>query len=167
MRDLRKATVKDIPAIMDLFAAIVQYMKAVNINQWDEEYPNLEIVTNDIANQHLYALMVKEQLAGVMTLNKIQEPQYQTINWLTKEANNLVIHRLAIHPKFHRQGLAKQLLAFSEQVATEKDCISIRLDAYSKNKGANQLYLTHDYQYVGDIFFPRRTPPFHCYEKVF
>ena len=54
---------------------------------------------------------------------------------------------------------------FIEDVAVKSNYSCIRLDAYSKNEKANKLYESFGYKKAGQVYFPRRDFPFHCYEK--
>jgi ribosomal protein S18 acetylase RimI-like enzyme len=55
---------------------------------------------------------------------------------------------------------------FAENYAAEKGFSSIRLDAYSGNSRALNLYERRGFRRVGQFFSPRRELPFYCYEKV-
>jgi len=56
---------------------------------------------------------------------------------------------------------------FGEQLARENNCLSIRLDTFSKNPRNNRFYTARDYKKVGEVFFEQKSPhPFYCYEKV-
>ncbi len=69
--------------------------------------------------------------------------------------------------KSQRQGVARQLLDFTEDLARQQATPSIRLDAYTGNPGAVALYLGRNYRKAGQVYFPRRLLPFSCFEKIF
>ncbi|HBF38124.1 MAG TPA: hypothetical protein DDW50_12470 [Firmicutes bacterium] len=76
-----------------------------------------------------------------------------------------VIHRLAVNPEYQKQGIGRQLMDFAEKCALERGYTSIRLDAYSGNHRAVNLYENRGYKKVGQFFYPSREFPFYCYEK--
>ena len=55
---------------------------------------------------------------------------------------------------------------FAERFAIENEYATIRLDAYSGNQRAIKFYEQQSYKKTGQVFFPKRTLPFYCYEKV-
>ncbi len=53
--NIRKSELKDIPAIMEIFAHARSYMQSHgNPTQWEEGYPSEAIVKKDIANGNSY-----------------------------------------------------------------------------------------------------------------
>lgn len=95
------------------------------------------------------------------------DKEYVPVNWLTKNENNIYIHRLAVHPKSQGKGYAQQLMGFAEDYAIENSYSSIRLDTFSQNKRNQKFYELRGYKRLGDIYFLKQSKyPFHCYELV-
>jgi len=65
----------------------------------------------------------------------------------------LVIHRLATHPNRQGQGLAQQLMAFSEEYARANGYAAIRLDAYEANPHSQRFYRKMGYVKTGYVQF--------------
>ncbi|MEW9702685.1 GNAT family N-acetyltransferase [Paenibacillus sp. SI8] len=61
--------------------------------------------------------------------------------------------------------MGKKLLIFAEEQARARGCTSIRLDAYTANPTALQMYERAGYSKVGLIRYPLRKEPYQCYEK--
>ena len=55
---------------------------------------------------------------------------YKTVNWTEGAGEILVIHRLAVHPKFQGQSIAGKLMDFAEGHALNHNYAAIRLDAF-------------------------------------
>ena len=70
-----------------------------------------------------------------------------------------------IDPNHQRQGNAHKLMDFAENYAIEQNYSSVRLDAYSQNKGVLNFYKKRDYVIRGNVNFPQRLYAFHCMEK--
>lgn len=135
------------------------------LDQWHENYPNLEVVKNDIQAECLFGYFQHKVLAGIVTLNTIQDEQYANIKWKYNEGETGVIHRLAVHPDFQGKGIAKQLIRFSENYFSKKGFRQIRLDAYTANPSALGLYDKLGYETSGKLWFPRRAKAFQLFEK--
>ena len=96
-----------------------------------------------------------------------KDPLYNTVNWLTPDNKNLYIHRLAVHPKSQRQGIARQLMDFAEDFGEKKRMESIRLDTFSQNPRNIRFYKARGYLNLGDVYFENHSEdPFHCFEKL-
>jgi ribosomal protein S18 acetylase RimI-like enzyme len=159
------ATFKDIEAIMALVKDCIRDMEAQGIFQWGEHYPTWEIFQSDIQNSSLYVSQDAGELLGILTMDEEQSPEYNQLLWRVQSGKVLVIHRLAVNPKWQGKGIGGQLMDFAENYAMEHQYGSIRLDAYSGNPFALKLYEHRGYQKVGQIFFQYRELPFYAYEK--
>ncbi|WP_040279500.1 GNAT family N-acetyltransferase [Psychroserpens damuponensis] len=164
---IRKATPKDIEAILEITKACAKHMITNNIFQWNAHYPNKEAFKNDIDRQELYVLELKNTIVGCVVISTHMDNEYQPITWLTPNTNNIYIHRLAIHPKHQRQGFAQKLMNYAETYSKNNHYTSVRLDTFSQNHRNQKFYEHRGYQKRGAIFFPKQSElPFHCYELV-
>lgn len=162
-----KGNIKDITLIMNLIKDNIRDMESKGIYQWNENYPKQAVFENDINNKTLYLIKNDEECLGIIVFDEEQSPEYNEIAWLTEGDTVLVIHRLAVNPKYQKQGLARLLMDFAEDMAIKDGYKAIRLDAYSGNPRAIKLYENRGYFKVGQLNFPYRELPFYCYEKCF
>lgn len=135
------------------------------IAQWDSVYPTREVPEKDVSRGALYVLESVEGVAGCMTLDEVQAKEYAEVAWTGGEPA-LVVHRVCIDPAFQGHGLSHRLMDFVEAHAARRGYASIRLDAYSANARSVALYRRRGYREAGQIFFPRRPLPFHCFELL-
>ncbi|MFC0603540.1 GNAT family N-acetyltransferase [Winogradskyella pulchriflava] len=164
---IRKGKIEDIEAIMKLTKACAKFMITNGIYQWNEHYPNPSAFENDIERNELYVLEHNGFVSGTIVISTLMDQEYMPIKWLTKNENNIYIHRLAIHPELQGKGYAQQLMAFAEKHAIENNYSSIRLDTFSQNKRNQKFYELRGYKRLGDIYFPKQSEhPFHCYELI-
>ncbi|WP_339753107.1 GNAT family N-acetyltransferase [uncultured Winogradskyella sp.] len=164
---IRIATKTDIEPIMIVTKVCAKAMIANGIYQWNEHYPNKTAFENDIKRNELYVLEIEGEVKGSIVISTLMDKEYIPIKWLTKNENNIYIHRLAIHPELQGKGYAQQLINFAEQFAIENNYSSIRLDTFSLNKRNQKIYELRSYKRLGDVFFPKQSEhPFHCYELV-
>ncbi|MNC04374.1 Acetyltransferase YpeA [compost metagenome] len=164
--DIRKARTEDMEEIMKLIARCVQVMQAGGSDQWDDSYPNREIIQKDIEQGTLYTYIDNGAVAGILVLDEHPNELYREIQWRQEQGKALIMHRLAVHPEAQGKGIARKLTAYAEQYAQEAGYSSIRLDTYSKNTPALALYPKLGYERRGEIFFPQRTASFPVFEKV-
>ncbi|MBU3076074.1 GNAT family N-acetyltransferase [Clostridium estertheticum] len=163
--DFIKGKKKDLSGILDIISNCIKHMESQSIYQWNEFYPNSDIIENDIKSEHCYVLKDNGKYIAYVAINEEQSPEYSKINWSTDGIKVLVIHRLSVHPESQGKGIAKKMLKFIEDVAAVNNYSCIRLDAYSGNETALKLYENFGYKKVGQLYFPWRDIPFNCYEK--
>lgn len=164
---IQPAALSDLPKIKRLTESCAVAMQEKGIFQWNENYPSLEKLEQDIIREELYILKQEAAILGIIVLTPIMDEEYVPIEWLTSSGNNLYIHRLAVHPSASGRGYGQQLMDFAEEYARRKGFDSVRLDTFSQNQRNQRFYEARGYQRLGDIYFPKQSEhPFHCYEKV-
>ncbi len=164
---IRKAILSDLDVIHKLTQSCAQAMIAKGIYQWNEHYPKRERFEKDIQLQELYVFEKDAVIIGTIVLTEIMDEEYIPIQWLTKNNNNLYIHRLAVDPEYWGKGYAQQLMDFAEDYARKNNYESVRLDTFSQNTRNQKFYETRGYQRLGNIYFPKQSEyPFYCYELI-
>ncbi|WP_105618014.1 GNAT family N-acetyltransferase [Vallitalea okinawensis] len=160
-----KAKMEDSTYILSLIKQCVEVMNRRGNDQWDEYYPNMDVINDDIESGDLYILKDNHHIQGIITLNDKQEKEYLDIQWEYSEGRQLIVHRLAISPNYQGRGLGDKLMQFAEEKARELGYDSIRLDTYVKNKKAIYFYEARDYIKRGNLYFSHRKDPFIAFEK--
>lgn len=164
---IRKATLTDIDAILALTKACAKYMISKEIFQWNEHYPNRTAFENDVKRGELFVMEIDNAILGCIVISTLMDDEYLPIKWLTKNLNNVYIHRLAVHPSQQGKRFARQMMDFAEAESKRNNIISIRLDTFSQNKRNQKFYELRGYKRLGNIYFPKQSEhPFYCYEYV-
>jgi len=157
----------ELQEIMALIARCVKVMQAGGSDQWDEQYPNRDVIGEDLQRGTLFVAEGNERILGIVVLDEHQDEQYGRIDWKQTEGPNLMMHRLAVDPQAQGQGVARKLIEFAENYAVREGYTSIRLDTYNKNTAALKLYRGLGYDERGEVNYPGKAASFPVFEKVF
>ena len=164
---IRAGNISDIDSILNIIKSCAAHMIQNGIYQWNEHYPDKSSFINDAENMELYVYIENEKVIACISLCKKMDEVYFPVSWITRNYNNLYIHRLAVHPDFQKKGVGKVLMDFAEKYARKKECKSIRLDTFSVNKRNLKFYESRGYQRLERIYFPKQSEfPFYCYELI-
>ena len=162
---IRRATLNDIPGIMQLIAEVVPAMNAAGNFQWDASYPNATVFEKDIDLDQLWVVDVNGNIAGVSAITTDQEPEYALVGWNLDETA-IVTHRLAVSIRYRGQGIAARLMQQAEDEAVRRDIKTLRIDTNTNNQATQQLFPKLGYKYAGEIGLGfRPNLRFYCYEK--
>lgn len=162
---IRSALKTDLPVLLKLTKACAIAMIKQGIFQWNEHYPNPEVFINDLNRQELYVYENEGKVIACIVISTFMDEEYKDISWGTTDGDHLYIHRLAVHPSFQGQGIAKQLMDYAENKGRERNKTSVRLDTFSLNKRNQKFYKLRGYVKRGQIFFPKQSEaPFYCYD---
>lgn len=160
---IRKAVPADLVQIEKVLEAVKTDMQKNNIDQWDAEYPNKDILKKDIESQVGWVFAENGEILSYMVLNESCDEEYNLLSW-KYTAPFLIIHRLFVSPSAQGRGVSSTMIKYAEQYAFENNYHSIRLDAFSLNETANLVYRKKGYEFVGTVTF--RKGIFNCYEKA-
>ncbi len=167
MIKIKLAKIVDLQRVKEIANACALDMINRKIFQWNENYPSIEIFEKDIENKNLYVYENDSKILGCVVLSLAKDEEYKDVRWLTKDGNNLYVHRLAVDPKFQKKGIGRTLMDFAEEYARKSGLKSIRLDTFSRNERNNKFYKSRKYIQLDDVYFINQSEyPFHCYEKI-
>jgi GNAT superfamily N-acetyltransferase len=163
--NFRPAIISDVPTIWEILKGAILRRKADGSNQWQDGYPNPDVVRNDIAQNAGYVLTEGELIIGYFAAFVNNEPAYDQIEgqWLTL-GDFLVVHRMALAENRLGKGLAKIMFGFAEQIAREKQIGSIKVDTNFDNLDMLSILKKLGYTYCGEVHF--RGSPRKAFEKV-
>ena len=75
----RKATLPEIPQIWEILQKAIQHRKVDGSNQWQDGYPNLEVIKADIEKEAGFVLTAGENLVGYCAVLINNEPAMQAL----------------------------------------------------------------------------------------
>lgn len=165
---IEKGSIGDEQEIISMTRLCAQDLISKGIHQWDQNYPDLTTIQNDISKAQLYTYKIGDKITGIVVLNEVQDPEYADLQWVTSsDSRNLVVHRLAVHPHYQGKGIARKLMDFAEIFAKEQGYDSIRLDTFSQNSRNQKFYDNRGYQRTGEVYLSYRDDyPYIGYELI-
>ncbi|MBT3611468.1 MAG: GNAT family N-acetyltransferase [Flavobacteriales bacterium] len=163
---IRKAKKPDLENIMKMYKSCVTGMLRNGIDQWDETYPNTEIISQDLNVGTYYVAEMDKTIISGINIDKNQDPTYLDIDWKDKSDSFLVVHRLGVKEEFWNKRIGKDLMLFTEKLVIEKGLKSIRLDTYSGNPKAMEFYRRIGYTELGTIDLKPDKEKYYCFEKI-
>lgn len=161
----RKAKAAEIPQVWRILEEAIARRKEDGSSQWQDGYPNLEVVEKDVDAGFAFVLLDKEIIVGYAAVIINNEPEYAKIQgkWLT-DGDFVVCHRVAISKNYAGKGLSKILLGFIENYAHTKNIFSVRADTNFDNLAMLKILEKAGYIYCGKVYF--RGSAREAFEKV-
>ena len=161
----RQAEIYEIPLIWDILRQAIKRRKEDGSNQWQDGYPNPDIIKQDIEKRVGFVLTENDIIVGYTAILINDEPEYEKIegNWLTND-NYVVFHRIAISEKYLRKGFAKKIMKNIEEYALKNNIYSIKGDTNFDNIAMLNIFKEFNYSYCGKVYF--RGNPRKAYEKI-
>ena len=163
---IKKANKTDLDKIMKMYKSCVKGMLENGIDQWDNSYPNAEIISEDLNVGTYYVAEIDGIIIGGVNIDKNQDDTYLALDWEDKSDSFLVVHRLGVKEEFWNKKIGKYLMLFTEKLVMEKGLKSIRLDTYSGNPKAIEFYIRLGYNELGTIDLKTNKDKYHCFEKI-
>ncbi|MVO10861.1 GNAT family N-acetyltransferase [Flavobacterium sp. TP390] len=161
----RKAQISDIPEIWIILQKAIQRRKEEGSKQWQDGYPNPEVIQNDIEKEIGFVLTDNQKIIGYTAVLINDEPEYARIEgkWVTDE-DFVVFHRVAISEDYLGKGLAKIMIGYIEDYALQNKVYSVKADTNFDNHAMMAIFDRLGYVYCGEVYF--RGSARRAYEKV-
>lgn len=161
----RKALPSEIPDIWLILQEAIQRRKEDGSTQWQNGYPNPEVLQKDIEKHAGYVLLDGDSILGYCAVLINDEPLYENIvgQWLSN-GDYVILHRIAISDNYLGKGWAKKLLKCVEEVVRSKNIDSIKADTTVDNSAMISLFKTMGYTFCGEVHF--KTGSRIAYEKI-
>ena len=153
MNTFRKTRTSDINEVMEVITQGQAYLKSIGVDQWQNGYPNEEVIKEDIAIGYGYVLECHKKIIGTVAISFDGEPWYDGIydgKWLTNE-DFLVIHRLAVSDDVRGTDVATEILRQAEQLCALRGVRSIKIDTHKDNIVMQKFIKKNGFVYCGMV----------------
>lgn len=166
--NIRKANLNDLDKIMIIIDMAKAFLKSQGINQWQDGYPNSEIISQDINRECYYVVCNGENIAGVFFFSYDDEEYYKTIDqkWLSDEKYG-VIHRIAVSDHFRNMGICKLILDYCKKTALLDLVHSIKIDTHFDNKPMRNFLTKNNFTECGTVNLPNNEGERIAYQILF
>lgn len=164
----RKSAESDVSKIISIIKQAQANFKAQGIDQWQNGYPNEEVIMHDIQKEESYVLVKDDEVLATIAISFNKEKSYMNIiegEWLT-DGDYGVIHRIAVNNNYKGLGLSHKLLKYTEEICLESGIHSIKLDTHEDNTPMRSLLKKNGFEYCGIIYLESGGKRV-AYEKTF
>lgn len=144
---IRKATLSDIPRMMEVFAIARRFMAATgNPNQWAATYPSTQQLTADIMSGDSYVCLQDGRIVATFVLRGGNDPTYEVIYHGAWKNDNpyATIHRIASSGEI--KGIFSAVMEYALQRYS-----TIRIDTHRDNKVMQHAVKKAGFDYCGII----------------
>ena len=152
--DFRQAIASEVPQIWEIIQQAIVRRKNDGSQQWQDGYPNENVIKQDITKGIGYVLIDDNIVAGYAAILFNDEPAYEQLKgtWLTN-GDFAVVHRVAISDDYLGKGLAQKIFLFVEDLAKGNNVFSIKVDTNFDNIPMLKILEKLGYTYCGEVTF--------------
>ncbi|MDO4198517.1 MAG: tRNA (adenosine(37)-N6)-dimethylallyltransferase MiaA [Erysipelotrichaceae bacterium] len=153
MFEIRKTTYEDLKRIEEIYAAARQKMRDIgNYSQWNNNYPSVSVVEEDIEKGNSYVVTDNDKVVATFAFIIGEDPTYKKIDgkWL----NDLpygTVHRIASDKGV--KGIMPFVIDY-----VKRSGYDIRIDTHEKNSVMIHQILKCGFKYCGIIITDDGTP---------
>lgn len=150
----RKANHNDIDRIYEIIRQAQEYFRQNGIDQWQNNYPNPDIIKKDIENGECYVIEDDNLIIATVVLSFNGEKTYEKIydgSWIS-DREYAVIHRIAVDSRFKGKGIASFIIRNLENLCRQKGIYNLRVDTHQDNKSMIKMLSNNNFIYCGIIY---------------
>ena len=146
---LRKIEIEDLDQSNQIITDAINRLKQNKINQWQNGYPNINIIKDDIDNGHAYGLYDGKELVAYAAVVSGLDPFYTDISAGDWHSNQeyITIHRLAISSSYLNLGMGSLFLKLIELEFNHY----MRVDTGLDNIAMQKLLSKAGFSYCGTV----------------
>ena len=151
---VRLSTKNDLIQIKDSIIDAQKYLASLNIDQWQDGYPDERQILQDIALKESYVVEDDKEIIGTFMFTTRVDPNYKSIQgeWLVSENEGYgVVHRIAVREQHRGKGFANFVFDFCEKQLLSNEIPSFKIDTHKDNKGMQHLLEKRNFDYCGII----------------
>jgi len=163
----RNAEISDIDKIMNIIKQAQEYLKEKGVDQWQDNYPNFDVIKDDIEKRKSYVLETDGKVVATVAVSYNDEKTYEKIydgKWIT-ENDYAVIHRIAVDNKYKGKRLSSIILSEIEKMCLHKNIHSIKIDTHKQNESMKKMLINNGFKYCGIIYLENGKERV-AYEKI-
>ncbi|WP_119327216.1 GNAT family N-acetyltransferase [Companilactobacillus musae] len=152
---LRQATMDDLPKIIDIIDGAKKTLRDRGVEQWQQGYPDKEILKQDIEEDISFALVLNGEVVGAAALQQGYDKNYQDMTSGSWDKNSdvtySIIHRIAIEADHQGEHLSaaliQQLLTMSYYLGYQ----DVRIDTHPDNLVMQHIIESNGFEEKGTI----------------
>ncbi len=167
--NIRKASLKDLDRLMEIFGEARTTIAALGIDQWQGGYPEREVIAGDIELSRSYLAEEGTVYAsfaviddGEPTYDKIYEGEWKSGN---ESKSYLALHRVAISVAMRGKGISRAIIEYSAAMARALGRESLRIDTHRGNIVMRRMLEKNGFVYCGIIYLANGDERV-AYEKI-
>ena len=147
---LRQAKLDDLPRIIDIIDSAKKTLKDRGVDQWQQGYPNKEILEQDIQEGISFVLLLNGRVVGSAALQQGYDKNYQDMNsgsWDDdSDVTYSIIHRIAIEADHQGEHLSAALIQQLMTMSYYLGYRDVRIDTHPDNLVMQHIITSNDFE---------------------
>lgn len=139
---VRYGNISDLDDVLEMLNLCKIDMKERNLNIWNDNYPNEEIIKDDLLSNDSVVYDLNGKVIAFLAMKPNMKDEYE--DYYSNHKNYIFIQRVMVHPSYRRMGYGQQILNFIENLGFD----SIRLLTRNTNIYSVRLYTKLGYKVV-------------------
>lgn len=156
----QRAKLEHLGQIMEIIGEAQAFFRQNGIDQWQDGYPNREVIVGDIAAGNSYVVLQAGEVAATAALVFGGDPNYAEIyegRWLSS-LDYGALHRIAVRSKYKGQGVAALIIEEMVTLCLERGVGSMRGDTHRDNLPMQRMLQKNGFTPCGVIFLADGSP---------
>jgi len=149
MEIFRLALEKDEDIVNDMYNAVKAKGKIDGTSDWDNDYPNREILKDDLLKRCVYVLERDGTIIAAISIVDEVIEELESLDW--KEVKSCFLVRLCVASECQGKGIGEKMMRHVNDHARRSGYGATHHLAAQENKAAIRLYERMGYRNLGEI----------------
>ena len=153
MYHYRNATIHDLEAIIQLKNQVKQHNKEIQLDIWQNDYPNKTLLEEDIQNQTGRILETADH--KIIAYASLEKTQQEYGNEAFGTTPSLSFSRLMVDNTMHNQGIGTTFIQHMISETRNQNIHQMAITVDSFNENAIHLYKKLGFEKTGTLHFSK------------
>jgi GNAT superfamily N-acetyltransferase len=154
--------------VVEILQDAKRFLRQQNVDQWQGQYPDEEVIKEDMRNHNAYVLVDNGTVLGYSAVIFDKEPAYEEIyegRWLN-DTPYAALHRLMMHEQVRGRQASVSMMEEIKTLCKKRNTYHIRVDTHEDNIRMQKYLLKHGFVYCGIIYLADKNKR-KAYECIF
>lgn len=157
---ITRAEMSDAKEIYALYRSLLQ----MPYSTWDEEYPSLEIVEDDLAHNEVLVMRdAQGRIVAAIAITNDDEEFECDAKWYSDVTHWKTFSRLGVAQEMQGKGIAKKMLLAAMDACAQRGAQAVRFLVSKTNPYPQRAYAKLNFDICGETFCYDQ--PWLCYQK--
>ncbi len=163
---IRPARQQELQEVVDILRTGKQALCEAGVDQWQGDYPDVDVVSEDITLGQCYVICFCEVIVGTFVFTTLPDPSYEGSEVFEKLSQYGSLHRIAVLPDFKGLGIARRAVRFCVGECNRLQLDTLRCDTHEQNASMRRMLTKSGFNELGHIILVSGEPRIAFEQKL-
>ncbi len=142
---IRRAHSHEMQTVLDILLTGKKALAEAGVDQWQGNYPTVELIESDIAKSESYLLFVDSKPVATFVFTDLPDEAYEKSGAYKLPPPYTSLHRVAVLPHTKGSGIGGMIVKYCVEKSHEMGIAGLRCDTHADNKSMRRMMIKNGF----------------------